>query len=188
MTTFREGRLRDSSSATSPTRGSRAKVADWAEGANYLVNSAGVILIKPIFELTVEDWRRVQAINAEATFFLCQKIGPRLGPGGSIVNLSSSSAKLATTDRSRGLCRIEDHDPFDHPLLRLRSCRAAGQGQRDPAGIVDTPMQEEVLERVAPMRGTTRRTAATRGPSWCRSDARFVAGRMRRPDLVPPLG
>ena len=60
----------------------RAKVADWAEGGDYLVNSAGIVMIKPIFELTVEDWRRVQTINAEATFFLCQKIGPRLRPGG----------------------------------------------------------------------------------------------------------
>ncbi len=73
------------------------EIADWADGARYLVNSAGVIVIKPIFELTVEDWRRAQTVNAEATFFLCQKVGPRLAPGGAIVNLSSSSAKLATT-------------------------------------------------------------------------------------------
>jgi NAD(P)-dependent dehydrogenase (short-subunit alcohol dehydrogenase family) len=33
----------------------RAEIADWADGANYLVNSAGVIVIKPIFDLTVED-------------------------------------------------------------------------------------------------------------------------------------
>src|SRR5580693_1337888 len=56
----------------------RARVAYRAEGAHYLVNSAGIILIKPIFQVTVEDWRRVQAVNAEATFFLCQQIGPRL--------------------------------------------------------------------------------------------------------------
>src|SRR6516225_6435392 len=62
-----------------------AKIAEWADGASYLVNSAGVIVIKSIFEVTVEDWRRVQTINAESTFFLCQKVGPRLRPGGSIV-------------------------------------------------------------------------------------------------------
>ena len=39
----------------------------------------------------------LEAVNAESVFFLCQKIGPRLAPGGAIVNLSSSSAKLATT-------------------------------------------------------------------------------------------
>jgi NAD(P)-dependent dehydrogenase (short-subunit alcohol dehydrogenase family) len=133
----------------------RAKLADWAEGANYLVNSAGVIVIKPIFELTVEDWRRVQGVNAEATFFLCQKIGPRLTPGGAIVNLSSSSAKLATT------VEVAAYAASKTTILSItRSFAYALAPQRVRVnailpGIVDTPMQEDVLERVAPMRGLT---------------------------------
>jgi NAD(P)-dependent dehydrogenase (short-subunit alcohol dehydrogenase family) len=132
-----------------------AKLADWAEGANYLVNSAGVILIKPIFELTVEDWRRVQAVNAEATFFLCQKIGRRLSPGGAIVNLSSSSAKLATT------IEVAAYAASKTTILSItRSFAYAFAPRRVRVnailpGIVDTPMQDEVLERVAPMRGLT---------------------------------
>ena len=38
-----------------------------------------------------------QTVNAESVFFLCQLIGARLNPGGAVVNLSSSSAKLATS-------------------------------------------------------------------------------------------
>jgi NAD(P)-dependent dehydrogenase (short-subunit alcohol dehydrogenase family) len=95
----------------------RVIVAEWAEGANYRINSAGVIVIKPILDLTVEDWRRVQTVNAEATFFLCQQVGPRRVPGGAIVNLSSSS-----------------DNPLNHPFLRLCSRLAAGEGQRRPAG------------------------------------------------------
>jgi len=75
----------------------RDRVAAAAEGIDYLVNAAGIIRLKPIFEFTVEDWRQIFAINAESIFFLCQAIGPRMKPGGAIVNLSSSSAKLATT-------------------------------------------------------------------------------------------
>ena len=133
----------------------RAKVADWAEGANYLVNSAGVILIKPIFELTIEDWRRVQAINAEAAFFLCQKVGPRLTPGGAIVNLSSSSAKLATT------IEVAAYAASKTTILSVTRSFAYALAPRRVRvnailpGIVDTPMQDEVLERVAPMRGLT---------------------------------
>jgi NAD(P)-dependent dehydrogenase (short-subunit alcohol dehydrogenase family) len=133
----------------------RDKLADWAEHANYLVNSAGVILIKPIFELTVEDWRRVQAVNAEATFFLCQNIGPRLSPGGAIVNLSSSSAKLATT------VEVAAYAASKTTILSItRSFAYALAPQRVRVnailpGIVDTPMQDEVLERVAAMRGLT---------------------------------
>lgn len=133
----------------------RARLADWAEGANYLVNCAGVILIKSIFELTIEDWRRVQGVNAEATFFLCQKIGPRLTPGGAIVNLSSSSAKLATT------VEVAAYAASKTTILSItRSFAYALAPQRVRVnailpGIVDTPMQEDLLERVAPMRGLT---------------------------------
>jgi NAD(P)-dependent dehydrogenase (short-subunit alcohol dehydrogenase family) len=133
----------------------RVSLADWAEGANYLVNSAGVIMIKPIFELTVEDWRRVQTVNAEATFFLCQKIGPRLIPGGAVVNLSSSSAKLATT------VEVAAYAASKTTILSITRSFAYALASRAvrvnavlPA-IVDTPMQDEVLEKVAPMRGLT---------------------------------
>jgi NAD(P)-dependent dehydrogenase (short-subunit alcohol dehydrogenase family) len=133
----------------------RARVADWAEGANYLVNSAGVIVIKPIFELTVEDWRRVQTVNAEATFFFCQQVGPRLAPGGAIVNLSSSSAKLATT------VEVAAYAASKTTILSITRSFAYALASRPVRvnavlpGIVLTPMQEEVLEKVAPMRGLT---------------------------------
>ena len=131
----------------------RAKIADWADGANYLVNSAGVIVIKPIFDLTVEDWRRAQTVNAEATFFLCQKVGPRLAPGGAIVNLSSSSAKLATTIEVAAYAASKT---TILSITRSFACALAPRRVRVNAilpGIVDTAMQEEVLAGVAPMRG-----------------------------------
>lgn len=133
----------------------RTKIADWAEGADYLVNSAGVIVVKPIFELTVEDWRRVQTINAEATFFLCQAVGPRLKSGGAIVNLSSSSAKLATT------VEVAAYAASKTTVLSITRSFAYALASRPVRvnavlpGIVDTPMQETVLATAAPMRGLT---------------------------------
>jgi NAD(P)-dependent dehydrogenase (short-subunit alcohol dehydrogenase family) len=133
----------------------RAKIADWSEGGDFLVNSAGVIVIKPIFEVTVDDWRRVQMVNAEATFFLCQKIGPRLKPGGAIVNLSSSSAKLATT------VEVAAYAASKTTILSITRSFAYALASRPVRvnailpSIVDTPMQEAVLEAVAPMRGLT---------------------------------
>src|ERR1700742_1938204 len=35
----------------------RDRLAKAADGVDYLVNAAGIIRIKPIFEVTVEDWR-----------------------------------------------------------------------------------------------------------------------------------
>ncbi len=131
----------------------RGRIADWAEGANYLVNSAGVVVIKPIFDVTVEDWRRAQTVNAEATFFLCQKVGPRLKRGGAIVNLSSSSAKLATT------VEVAAYAASKTTILSITRSFAyalAARGVRVNAilpGIVETAMQDEVREKVAPLRG-----------------------------------
>jgi NAD(P)-dependent dehydrogenase (short-subunit alcohol dehydrogenase family) len=133
----------------------RQTIAAWADGARYLVNSAGVVMIKPIFEITVEDWRRVQTINAEATFFLCQKIGPRLTAGGAIVNLSSSSAKFATT------VEVAAYAASKTTILSITRSFAYALAPRQVRvnailpGTVNTPMQEEVLEKVAPMRGLT---------------------------------
>jgi NAD(P)-dependent dehydrogenase (short-subunit alcohol dehydrogenase family) len=77
--------------------GDRSRVAAAADWSDFLVNAAGIIRIKPIFEVTLQDRREIMTINAESIFFLCQLIGPRMTPGGAIVNLSSSSSKLAST-------------------------------------------------------------------------------------------
>jgi NAD(P)-dependent dehydrogenase (short-subunit alcohol dehydrogenase family) len=135
--------------------GDRDKVAERGADADFLVNAAGVILLKPITEVTVEDWRRVQTINAEAIFFLCQKIGPRMRPGGSIVNLSSSSAKLAST------IEVATYAASKTTILSITRSFAYALASRPVRvnaicpGIVDTPMQEAVLDKVAGMRGMT---------------------------------
>jgi NAD(P)-dependent dehydrogenase (short-subunit alcohol dehydrogenase family) len=131
----------------------RKKIEDWADGADWLVNSAGIVMVRPIFEVSVEDWRRVQTVNAEATFFLCQKIGPRMRPGGAIVNLSSSSAKYATT------VEVAAYAASKTTILSITRSFAYALASRPVRvnailpGIVDTPMQDAVREGVAPMRG-----------------------------------
>lgn len=134
----------------------RARLAELADGADYLVNSHGIILIKPILEITVDEWRRVQTVNAESIFFLCQKIGSRLTPGGAIVNLSSSSAKFAST------VEVAAYAASKTTILSITRSFAYALASRPVRvnailpGIVDTPMQEAVLQKVAPMRGTSR--------------------------------
>ena len=135
--------------------GDRDKVAERGADADFLVNAAGIILLKPITEVTVEDWRRVQTINAEAVFFLCQKIGPRMRPGGAIVNLSSSSAKFAST------VEVATYAASKTTILSITRSFAYALASRPIRvnaicpGIIDTPMQEAVLDKVAVMRGTT---------------------------------
>jgi NAD(P)-dependent dehydrogenase (short-subunit alcohol dehydrogenase family) len=79
------------------TDADRDRLVGIGAGVDYLVNAAGIIRLKPILEFTVADLRDIYAINVEATWDLVSRIGRTIPSGGSIVNLSSSSAKLATT-------------------------------------------------------------------------------------------
>jgi len=94
-------------------------------------------------------------VNAEAVFFLCQQIGPKLRPGGAIVNFSSVSAKSSGTTEaaiyaSSKAAVISITRSFAYALASMPvrvNCICPG--------ITDTPMQEKVLEEVAAIRGVT---------------------------------
>ena len=122
---------------------------------DYLVNAAGILFVKSIWEVSLEDWRRLYAVNVEGTFFLSQLLGQRIRSGGAIVNLSSSSAKLATTVEvapysSSKACVLGITRSFAY-VLAPRNVRV----NAILPGIIDTPMQDKVLEVVATMRNTT---------------------------------
>lgn len=131
----------------------RERVIQAGEGVDYLVSAAGIIRLKPILDITLQDLRDVYAVNVEATWFLCQGIGRSLPAGGAIVNLSSSSAKLATTTEAAVYASSKA------AVLSVTRSFAYAYASRQVRvnavcpGIIDTPMQERVLEEVAPQRG-----------------------------------
>jgi NAD(P)-dependent dehydrogenase (short-subunit alcohol dehydrogenase family) len=131
----------------------RAKLANVTGGFDYLVNAAGVLFVKPILEVTVEDWRMIQTVNAESVFFLCQQVGSRLNPGGAVVNLSSSSAKLATS------VDVAPYAASKTTILSITRSFAYALADRRIRvnaicpGIVETEMQERFLAGVARVRG-----------------------------------
>lgn len=58
---------------------------------NILVNNAGIGLFRSVTEMTLKEWRHVQAVNSDAVFLGCKYALPLMqkSPGGSIVNISS---------------------------------------------------------------------------------------------------
>lgn len=110
----------------------RAAVATEAAGCSSFVYSAAAIFTKDLLTVTVEDWRRLFAINAESVFFVCQQVGPTMPSGSAIIILSSSSAKQY--HRGRGLRGDEDHHLVDHTIVRLPTGLAGREGQRDLPG------------------------------------------------------
>ena len=65
---------------------------------DVLFNHAGTLVVKPFHETTLEEWRRMFAVNVESMFLMSRAVLPSMieRGGGVIVNTSSISANLAT--------------------------------------------------------------------------------------------
>lgn len=61
---------------------------------DILVNSAGVIICKPIAETTDEDFDRIFSINVKGTFNTLREAATKLNDGGRVVNLSSTTTRM----------------------------------------------------------------------------------------------
>jgi NAD(P)-dependent dehydrogenase (short-subunit alcohol dehydrogenase family) len=131
----------------------RDKVVEAAQGSRCLVNAAGIIVLKPILEVTIEDLEAVYRVNVHAVWDLTARIGSAMTAGGSIVNLSCSSAKLASTTEAAAYASTK---AAVLSLTRSFAYAFAAQDVRVNAvcpGIIDTPMQDAVLAKVAAARG-----------------------------------
>lgn len=133
----------------------RARVIEAGRGVDALVNSAGIIRLKPILELTVQDLREIYSVNVEAVWELTSLIGRTMPGGAAIVNLSSSSAKLASTTEAAAYASSKA------AVLSITRSFAYAFGKINVRvnaicpGIIDTPMQDNVLVKSAEARGIT---------------------------------
>jgi NAD(P)-dependent dehydrogenase (short-subunit alcohol dehydrogenase family) len=66
-----------------------------------LVNNAGIAVFKPMLDVTLDEWRRVLAVNLTGPFLMTQAVAPimRDQGGGAIVNITSISGLRASTLR-----------------------------------------------------------------------------------------
>jgi 3-oxoacyl-[acyl-carrier protein] reductase len=64
-------------------------------GVDALVNSAGVIGLKPVAELTADAFNQVIRVNVGGTFNMLHLAANRLRAGGSIVNFSTTALHMA---------------------------------------------------------------------------------------------
>lgn len=133
----------------------RERVIEAGIGARALVNSAGIIRLKPILDFTVADIREIFAVNVDAVWDLTAGIGQTMTAGGTIVNLSSSSAKLASTTEAAVYASSK---AAVLSITRSFAYAFASNNVRVNAmcpGFVDTPMQDKVVAEAAAARGVT---------------------------------
>jgi len=137
---------------------------------DVLFNNAGVFLIKPLIETTVEEWDRVMGVNARGTFLGMKHVIPvmmRQG-GGSIINNASTvglagSQNVSLYGASKGAIRslsrhaALEYAPYgirinsvypgfvDTAMLRHRMDTeqngAAAQGKKVPLGRIAEPRE-----------------------------------------------
>ena len=64
-------------------------------GVDILVNNAGVAALKPVSDLSIEEWDEVIGTNLSGVFYCCREAIPRMRQrgGGSIINISSLAGK-----------------------------------------------------------------------------------------------
>ena len=63
-------------------------------GLDILVNNAGMMIMGNVVDTSLEDWRKVNAVNSDGVFLGCKHAIPAMAEsgGGSIVNMSSVAA------------------------------------------------------------------------------------------------
>jgi NAD(P)-dependent dehydrogenase (short-subunit alcohol dehydrogenase family) len=130
----------------------RAEVVKAGKGAHALINGAALIRLKKIREFTTQDIRDIYAVNVEAPWYLMSHLGEVMKDGGSIVNLSSVSARLTVTPETAIYASSKT------ALLAMTRSWAHVLAPRNInvnavlPGITDTPMQEHVLHRLSELR------------------------------------
>lgn len=70
---------------------------------DILVNNAGTSVVKPVLDLSPEEWRRVLTVNLSGAFFCAQRAARAMrdrGTGGRIVNITSISGQRGGTGRA----------------------------------------------------------------------------------------
>ncbi len=117
-------------------------------GIDVLINNAGVALLEPVLDVTVEKWDAQLDVNLKAPFFLAQTVARAMvesGRGGKIINIASTA----------GLIGVPEHAAYcasKGGLLTLTKTLAFELGPHNiqvnaicPA-IVMTPMGRQVWD------------------------------------------
>ncbi|MEM8696550.1 MAG: SDR family oxidoreductase [Pseudomonadota bacterium] len=120
---------------------------------DILVNNAGVELVKPLDDISLEDWRQVMAVNVDGVFLGCKTFEPLLlekatsDSSASVINISSIAGIVGYPDQaayntSKGAVR---HMSKSLAIEWAAHGKAIRVNSIHP-GCIRTPMLEEAAE------------------------------------------
>jgi 3alpha(or 20beta)-hydroxysteroid dehydrogenase len=158
-------------SATMYARHDVTQEADWAAavtacearlgGVDILVNNAGVFWMKSMTATTLDEFRRMQAVNVDGVFLGLKHAIPAIAKrsqqwsgGGSIINLSSvagltGAANAVAYNASKGAVRLMTKGA----ALECASLGLKIRVNSVHPGVIDTMMGQQVINEVAAASG-----------------------------------
>ena len=114
---------------------------------DILVNNAGCELVKPLGDLTAEDFSYVYDLHVRAVVLLTQAVVPHLPErGGRIINISSVGARAGFKDLSlycSSKAALEG-------LTRCFAAELGGKGGHTVNAVNPGPVQTAILEKIPP--------------------------------------
>lgn len=125
----------------------RQRVAGWISENNFqvkfLIHNAAVLEpVKPLLQVTVQEWREHMAVNVEGPLFLTQALLPYM-QNTRILHISSGAAHRAYQGWG-AYCTSKAALSMIYHVLRLElASKNILVGSVQP-GVVDTPMQDRV--------------------------------------------
>jgi D-sorbitol dehydrogenase (acceptor) len=152
-------------------------------GIDVLVNNAGVGQIKPMFEISREEWDWIFDVNVKGLFFVLQAVAVRMveqGRGGKIINLASQAGR-------RGEALVLHYCASKATVISITQSAAMALAEHGinvnavAPGIVDTPFWEEVDRQFAKIQGLPV------GEPKRRAIASIPLGRIEQPEDVAGL-
>ena len=110
---------------------------------HILVNNAGAEVVKPLREITLEDYAKVFDLNVRGTVLLTQAVLPYLVPGGRIINVSSVGARA-------GFAALGLYCASKAAVEGLSRCWAAELGGDGTTVnvVAPGPVESEMLEKI----------------------------------------
>lgn len=144
-----------------------AVAAEWKElteftiarlgGLDFLINNAGIPLVKTVLDTSEAEWERVMAVNLKSVFLACRAAVPLLRgrPGAAIVNVASElglvghAAAAAYCASKGGVIQLTRAMAIDHAADGIRINAVC-------PGPVDTPLLDAFIQAEQD-RGATRK-------------------------------
>jgi len=133
----------------------RQELVERAGALDGVVHLAGVLRLCPVDETTEELWDEIMGVNAAAALFLTLGLLPEMRSGASVIFFSSVSARIVSTPEAMVYAASK------MALISLTRSLAAALASRPirvnaiVPGIIDTPMQRQLVRDLAIERGVS---------------------------------